>query len=461
MIPILARLLAPEDFGVVAAALTVIALFLMLKDGGVGAALIQQQQLTKKHIEAAFSFSVLLGVVLSVFLFLTAPLVADFYDEEGVTPLVRALSVMFLLRGIAAVPQALARRDMQFRALAIIDVMSYAAGTAIVITCAFLGLGAWALVVGYLVETLITTVWLVAIRPVKYTFVPQVSAIRELLRFGAGHNLSLIAIYFANQGDNMVVGRVLGAAALGFYTRAYDLMRYPSVVFSNIAGSVLFSAFARMQESREQLGRAFRQATFGTTVVLAPLSASLVVLAPEFIAILLGDDWQAATVPFQIMALSMVPRTTFKIGETIARAAGTVYRIAILHVLYGAMVIGGAAFSVQWGILGVAVTTTIAVYVNFVLASWLGLHHCDLDWRGFIGAHLQPLLVTAAVLACVWPVAELARGLELHAIWTLLAASAVGLGAGLAALAVGVRCKHADWIWLVERVRDKRRKPRG
>lgn len=461
-IPILGRVLTPGEFGVVAAALTVITFATFLKDAGVGNALVQRKDLDEGHVEAAFLFSSLFGVCLTGILIALAPLIASLYGERSLTQMVQMLSLMFLLRGAGTVPQALLRREMRFRDLAVIDFASYALGSVVTVVLAVIGYGAWAIVVGYLAESTASSLALFIRRPVRYTRSPDVAKLKVLAGYGTGHLLGEIANYAAYQGDNIAVGAHLGTAALGLYTRAYDLMRYPAVAFSNIAGSVLFSAFSKIQDAPERLAHMYQRSLFAVSVVLLPTSAALVVLAPEFIELLLGPRWGVAVLPFQILAASMLPRTTFKLGVTIARAAGDVFAVAFANTLYGAMVVVGALVCVRWGLAAVAVSTGISVYVNFFLLSYLGLRRTTLTWGGFFGAHTQPILAMLATVALLWPAAHLLRQTGSSGIVVLVGASLAGLsGAGLALL-LGVRRRHRDWCWLyggvLARVRRRARR---
>lgn len=462
VIPILGRLLTPNEFGVVAAALTVIAFATFLKDAGVGNALVQRKELSERHVEAAFAFSIIFGVVLAGGLAFVAPAIAELYGVGELTPMVRALALMFVFRGLATVPMAMARRSMRFRDLALIDLGSYLIGNVITVVLALAGYGAWSIVIGYVVESALGSVCLLARRPVRYRPLPDIRYLRDLAGYGIGHVLGEIANYFAYQGDNIVVGHQLGPRALGLYTRAYDLMRYPAVAFSNIAGSVLFAAFSRIQDERQRLARVYRQALFAVSAVLLPTSAALFVLAPELIQLLLGERWDDAILPFQILAASMLPRTTFKLGVTIARAAGDVFWVALANLAYGAMVIGGAMLTVRWGIVGVSTSTAIAVWINFLVLSYLGLRRTELTWLGFAGAHVQALATAAVTLALLWPTAAVLRASAAPPVFVVVGASAAGLAGAIGWMLYGVRRHHADWTWFYGqlRTRVRRRKSR-
>lgn len=446
--PLLGRLLSPADFGTVAAALTVIAFTQIVRDAGVGLALVQRKKLDPEHIEAAFAFSVVLGVFLAGLLFLSAPLVARFYGNPQVADVVKALAALFVLRGVSSVSLSMCSRQMRFRELALVELVGYVVGSGSSVGLAFYGMGPWSLVVGYLLETGLVAVGALVLAPQQMRLRFHKQHLRELLGFGTGSTAGNVAGYFAYQGDYMVVGRELGATQLGFYTRAYDLMKFPALVLTNIAGAVLFSAFSRIQDDADRLSRAFRRGLFVTAILLMPASAGLIVLAPEFITLLLGPQWSSAVVPFQVMAVSMFARASFKLGSTVARATGDVAGPLIANVVYGVLVIGGAFIGSRWGITGVAATTATAVAINFVVFSHLGIRRTSMTWSQFVHLHLEAtgatLLAAIGLISATW----LLRGASAPPALTLLLGSLAGLVGVLVAARYGVLRGQPDWTWL-------------
>ncbi len=459
---ILGRLLLPEQFGEVAAAMTIIALATILKDLGVGLALVQRPELDREHVEVAFAFSVAVGGVLALALYAGAPLIAEFYGLRGAAvPLVRLLAFLFLLRGIASVPSFLCQRDMRFRALATIDVIGYVVGTAVAISFAAAGHGSWSLAYGYIVNAGIGTVLLLAIRRPPFRLRWHWARLRELLGFGTGMTISRIANYFAAQGDYMVVGRVLGATQLGLYNRAYELVRFPANAFSNVAGGVLFSAFSRLQDDPVRLGRALRRGLFTNAVFLIPASAALIVLAPEIIQVLLGHGWAGAILPFRVMAVCMLFGTSYKLGGLIARGSGDAYRIAVWQVVYAAAVIGGALLGARWGIPGVAATTAAAIFIHFINMMRIGKRRTTLTWREIAAAHIPGLACGALCLALTWPVAALLRHAGLSPFVIVPVAGLAGVPAAVAFAALSLRKGVSDWEWLRDSARQLVRRKRG
>jgi PST family polysaccharide transporter len=444
----LGRILSRTEFGIVAAAMTVIQLGNTLKDLGVGVALIQRKELEPEHIEAAFTFSVALGVVLGGGMVAGAGLFARFYGIEESVAIIRLLGLLFVLRGVSLVPSFLCRRQMRFRALTVVDLIGYIAGSATSIVLALGGAGAWALAWGYVVETTISVALVLYLAPPPRRLRLHLRHLRELLGFGLGQSAANLANYFANNGDYMVVGHFLGPAKLGLYQRAYELMRFPATVFTSVAGTVLFSAFSRVQDDPERLGRAFRRTLFASAIVLLPASAGLIVLAPEIVRILLGTGWSGVEWPFRIMAASMLFRTTYKLGSLVGKSSGDVFALAIWQVVYAACVIGGALVAMQWDILGVAATTAISVFLQFLAMSRLGLKATTLRWRDVFAAHVEALGYAAVVGGIAWATAT---GLRAASLPFPIVAGVTTLAGTLAFLVLarfGMRRNAGDWPWL-------------
>jgi O-antigen/teichoic acid export membrane protein len=461
---VLGRVLAPADFGVVAAAMTVIMAVKMLRDFGVGLALVQRVELEREHVEVAFTVSVVQGVLLTAAIAVLADPIADFFDMQRSTWVIRALSLQFLFRSFGLVPSFQLQRALKFRELAVIDFAGYLVGSVTAIGLAIAGWGVWSLVVGYSVEAALGTVALCVVEPPPWAMRWHPRHLRELLGFGIGKTLATFANYFAMQGDYMVIGRMLDKTQLGLYQRAYELVRFPNNVFTSVAGSVLFSAFAKIQHEPERMGRLLRRSMFASAIVLLPASAGLIVLAPEVIRMLMGGQWSGAVWPFRIMALTMLFRTTYKLGGMVGRSTGEVFTIARWQVIYAALVIGGAAISVRWGILGVACTTSLAITVHFLAMTRIGLRMTNLRARDLLLAHVAPVAFTAAVGGAAWAVATGLRAAHVSYVVVAIAATVAGSAVYVALVATALKRATGDWPWLKETLIElvrKRRKKRG
>jgi O-antigen/teichoic acid export membrane protein len=457
VIVILGRALSSTDFGIVAAAVSVNAVLISVRDVGVGLALVQRKELTREHLKTAFAISTYLGLAISLLLFLCAPVLAELYKVPQHTEVFQVLGLLFVMRGLSTSSRMFCQREMDFRFIAINEVVAFTLGSITSMALAVWGAGPWALIAGYLLEEAISTSWFIAVYPPAFAWRIDRTRLRELMTFGTGQTVAQIAGMIAIYGDNLVVGNVLGPTVLGYYTRAYDLIKFPSAVFAAVVGNVLFPAFSKLQDDRSRLAVHLRRVSFVNALVLLPASALLVVAAPEVIYILMGDGWDPAVLPFQILSVSILMRTGQKLTSVVASAANAINGVAVAYIVYAICVIGGAAFSVQWGITGVAVTTAFAITVSNIECSYLALRVTGLSLRELLGSHLPGLVIAIAVAGVSWPVVIACRNAQLSPALTLLGVTLLTLTLSLGMLAVGLRRARGDFGWLRDEVGRLRR----
>lgn len=406
----LARVLYPTDFGVVSAALVVIGFSGIVSHLGLGPAIVQRPLLERRHTETALTASLLLGILLGGVIWATAPTAAQFFRESRIEETLRALAWVFPLQGLGTVSESLLKRELRFRRLANVDVIAYAVGYgAVGIGLALAGFGVWALVIAHIAQSLLKTAMLMVSEPPPLGFRIERKAFRELMYFGGGFTIARIANYLAVQGDNLVVGRILGPAALGIYGRAYQLMAAPAHGFGLVVDAVLFPAMAKVQSDKSRLAAAYRRGVALIALLVLPASGALLIVAGEVIEVVLGPRWLDVTVPFQILALGMLFRTSYKMSDSLARSTGAVYRRAWRQIVYASLVIGGAWVGSAHGLAGVSWGVLAAVTANFFLMAHLSLQVAEMRWRDFARAHLPSMALTAVVTPVVWMAASALR----------------------------------------------------
>jgi PST family polysaccharide transporter len=462
VVAVLGRALTSADFGVVAAAISVNVVLFGIRDIGIGRALIQRKQLDDGHLTTTFAVSTYLGLGLTVLLCLTAPLLGRFFNIPASVNVIRALAVLFTLRGITSTSRMMCEREMNFHAIAIIDAVSFALGSAASMISAVYGAGPWALVLGYVVEEGLSTAAYLVVRPPRVSLRIDRARLGELMSFGTGQSITQITGVLATYGDNFVVGNTLGADALGFYTRAYDLIKLPSFVFEAVVGKVLFPAFSRIQDDHARLAIVLRRVKFANALVLLPASTGLIVLAPEVIRILVGAGWDSTVLPLRILAVTVLPRTSQKLSAIIAQAAGRTNAIAIAYTVYMLVVIGGAAFSSRWGIPGVAASTALAIIVFYTLSTYIALQVCGLAARKLVHAHLPGLALSGLLAVVTLPVAHALRAAGSSPALVLITVTAVGLIVYFCAVAIWLRARRGgDFGWLAKELDRFRRSRRA
>jgi O-antigen/teichoic acid export membrane protein len=460
---LLTRLLSPADFGVLSAALIVVGFSLTFSQLGLAPALVQRPELEPRHVSTAFFAAAGSGLFFGGLVWFLAPLVAEFFRMPQLAPVVRVLAVLFPLAGVSTVAENLIQRDLRFRMLANSDVLTYGLGYGLVaVVLASLGWGVWALVAGQITQALLRTVVLLRVSPPLLRPRPTWRSFLDLMDYGVGQSVTRVAVFLANQADNLVVGRWLGAVALGLYGRAYQLMSVPTALLGDVLDRVLFPTMARVQHDPPRLASAYLQAVAIVGLVTLPAGVVAAVLAPDLVTLAFGRRWEAIVPPFQVLALGMMFRTNSRIGDSLSRATGRVYRRAWRQALYAGLVFLGAWVGQRWGVTGVAVGVLGALFTNYLLMAHLSLSVGQISWARFARAQLPALGLTIVLAAVTLATTAGARHLGLPPLVSLVASSAaaVGTAALLAwltpALALGehgMRASNTLRAYLLARVR--------
>jgi len=353
---VLARLLPPEDFGIVGVALIVTGFATTLTELGLGPALIQRKEISERHIRVCVTISASLAIVTCLVLYGSAGAIASFFRDARVAPVLQVLSLSFVLSGFGITGRALLTRRLAFRESVLIQMVASILGYGgVAVVMAALGYGYWSLVGGTLAQALLSTV--LTYGAARHSLRPLVdrAAIRDLAGFSAGMSLTSVVNYFARQGDYFVVGRLTSAASLGLYTRAYTLMTLPLTFIGSALSQVLFPSAARIQHDQDRFRRAYLTA-FGLSVAVSlPISLGVSVLAPEVILIIYGQPWAPAIPLLQILALFGMFRMSYNTAAAFVRARGQAYRLLFSQLVYATLVVGGSWWIIpRAGLMGVS-----------------------------------------------------------------------------------------------------------
>ena len=430
VLSVLARLLTPADFGQMSAALVVVGISAIFSQAGIGSAIIQLRTTSPLHLRVGFTVSLTVGLTSAAIAWSFAPALESLFRTDGLSLVIRGISPVFLLRSVSVVAEALIQRQLRFGLLARLFASSYLLGFGLLgIVLATLGFGVWALVGAHIGQALIKTSGLLFFQrhPMSPSF--ERKALQELLSFGAVMTIGKCFNYIATQADNVVVARWLGASALGVYSRAYQLMIMPATLFGSATNKVLFPSMALVQGERERLVVGYRSALSFVSVLTLPTSVLLFMLAPEVVFLLLGSQWTQAVLPFRVLCIGALFRTSYKISDSLAKATGAVRQRAWRQAVYALLIVGGSWIGQHWGIAGVAVAVVVATTTNYLLMAQLSLHLTGLSWTSFLRAQRSGAilgLLSVVVVGCVtflchrWVMPELA---SLAAASTLLAVS--------------------------------------
>jgi O-antigen/teichoic acid export membrane protein len=428
---LLTRLLSPTDFGLVSAALVVINFSLNFSQLGLGPALVQRPALEPRHISTAVLASTGFGLLTAAAIWSAAPLVAQFFHMPQLEPVVRSLALVFPIAGIATAPESLLQRELRFRAIANRDVLAYGLGYGVVgVGLALLGFGVWSLVAAQIAQVVLRTAILLLVSPPLFQARPSWRSFRELIDYGFGQSIARVGVILANQLDNLVVGRWLGAVALGQYSRAYQLMSLPTSLIGDVLDKVLFPTMARVQHDVRRLGAAYLQGTAFLALITLPAGVAAAVLAPDLVPVLFGSRWEALVPPFQVLALGMMFRACYRMSDSLSRATGKVYRRAWRQWLFAGLVFLGAWVGQFRGLTAVAAGVLVAFFINYLSMAQLSLKVTQISWGRFARAQLPALWLGVLVGGVTFATTEVARHLGLSHLVGLIAGSLAAITSG-------------------------------
>jgi O-antigen/teichoic acid export membrane protein len=451
---VLARLLGPEAFGVVGAALIVVHIALVFSSLGISSAIVQRAQLEPRHLHTAFALGLLAGGLVTLLVQLLAPAIAAFFNFQGLTEVLRVMGLVPLLANLGVVAEGLLRRELAFRRLATISVISFAIGYgAVGVSLAVAGAGVWALVAASITEFGSRSLMQLAVQPHPKTGPLDRGAVWHLLVFSGGLTLRRFGHQLSQGLDNIVVGRWLGAEALGLYGRAYQLVSMPPATLGKAMGAVMFPVLSRVQDDKVRLAAAYRRSTAVLALLTIPTATAVIVLAPELITVLLGGDWLGVIVPLQILAPGIFFRMIFQLSDALGVAAGTVYAVAWRQGVSALAVLAGALIGQFWGLPGVAFGVVMAQTVTYLLMTQLCLRLTALGPGALAAAHGRGLALGALTGLGLWLVVAILRGIGAAPALTL--GVAVSLLAAAALLVIRLRLIGPEGLWLLESLADR------
>lgn len=411
----LSRLLSAEDFGLLSVAMVFINLATVFSQFGVGPALVQRSGLDEIHVTTAFWLSVANGLLFFGAIFALTPLIARFFDQPELLPVLKVASLVFVISGLGVVADSLLVRQMNFKGILVVYLSSYIFGYGLVaVVLASRGWGVWALVAATLVQASMRTIGLYLLKPhsVRLRFTSR--AAKDLLGYGAGFTLTSVFNYFATEGDKFVIGKTVSIGGVGIYTRAYAFMK---ILVDQVAAPlerVIFPLMSAYQDDKVKLQYLYLSMSALISFLAYPVGVLLAFNAREIVELVLGSGWEEVVLPFRILMLGLTFRISYKLGDTIAKATGFVYQRSKREMVYAALVISGTWLGSRHGVPGATLAVTLAIFVNYVLSITMGCRIIGLGLRAYLRSQLPGLALGAASALTCWGlrVGSLAVGLR-------------------------------------------------
>lgn len=419
-IAVLARLLAPEAYGLLAMVMVLVSLGEIFRDFGLSPAAVQSPTLTPQQRDNLFWANTAIGSGFLLLGSVVADVVAAFYREPEVAPIMRALSVTFLLNGLAAQYRAGLTRDMRFLPLALVEVLAQALGLVTGVLLAIGGAGYWALVAQQIAQGAAGLLLLVAIARWRPGLPKRGQEMQHFWRFGWNLVGTQLVGFLSTNVDSLVLGRRLGADVLGVYDRAYRLIMVPLAQVRNPSTTVALPVLSRVGNDYERAGLFLvrGQLALGYSVVLALGFACGA--AQPLIELFLGDAWSRSAPVFAILAVAGALQTLAFVGYWVYLSRALTRYLFRYSLVSAAVRVGCIVLGSHWGMIGVALGVAIAPALLWPLSLWWLSRITPLPLRSLFGGGARVILLALTTAVVVRWVTE--------SLSSAAAASAAGAG---------------------------------
>lgn len=400
---VLTRLLAPSDFGLVALAGTFMTFLDMLQGLGVGNALVVvKDDDVEAQAETAFAVSSTVGLLLAVITAAISPLAVALFHQPRLYSVMPALGLTFFFYGLGSTHYALATKRMDFRSRTIAELVDALFRGGVGVTLALAGAGVWALVIGYSAGNIAMDIVLFKLVPWRPRFRPRRRHLRKLLGFGGATTAVGIMAAFLAEFDNLVVGKVLGVTALGYYSIATKLPYLFIISLASVAGDVLFPAFATLEH--DEMGGAFLTALRYTAMVALPLTAIFSVLARPITLAVFGPHWGPAVGAAQVLCLWAVMSPVSMVCGNALKSRGRADIVLYLAIPQAIAIVVGSLLFVRDGIVVISWVQAVIAVVAQAFTILLTMRMFSLRPRGVLVSIAPPLLASAGLALALFGV---------------------------------------------------------
>ena len=418
---VLAILLVPEDFGLVAIATTAIGFLMSMTNFGLVPAVVQAENVDDVKYDAAWTFDMARSFIVALLTIVFAPMVADIFAEPLAVPIIQVLALRPFIESLINIRMAALNRELSFRPLAYLKIVEAISNTVISVSLAKF-VGVWAIVFGSIggaLSMVITSYILAPYRPhISFNW----KAASSLMNFGGWVFLTSLIAMAGSYGVRIAISRQLGAEGLGLYFLAVQLAYLPNEVANEAVGAVAFPLFARLQGNVSQATRVFRALFSGLAVVIFPICALIIALAPTLIHDILGPSWAGTEEVIRVLSLVVMVGTFGEVAVSVFKGFGQPYRITLLEVIQSSITISFVwVLTSRFGLVGPAIAWLIAVLFSQMLSARFLQKILDYPLRGL----QNPLIAILAATGLCFVVAMTASYL-ISGIVGLVAAAALG-----------------------------------
>lgn len=430
---LLARLLEPKVFGLLALASVFFAFMQVFLDQGFAEAIVQRHELDSEHLDTAFWTNLGIGVLLTVLGVAAAGSVANLFNQPQLVPIIRWLSLSFLFGAFSSVQQAILSRRLAFKDLALRSLIAALAGGVVGVSAAFQGFGVWSLVSQQLVNGLVGVVVLWRASDWRPGLNISTKHFKELFTFGISVMGTNMLNFFNRRADDFLIGYFLGPVALGYYAVAYRVLLVVSQLLIGTMNSLSMPIFSRLQKEPERLRQALYKAINLTSLGALPVFFGLSTLAPEIVVLVFGEQWTPSIPVMQVLFMMGLLYSGFYFNGPLIMALGKPSWNFWLNFLQAVGNVIAFAIAVRWGIVAVAAAYVIYGYLMSPAPLWVLRRLLHIELKVYLRQFTVPLLGSLVMVISIYAVKHLLE--NVIGSYALLAVC-IGVGALVYALII-------------------------
>ncbi|MBN1255251.1 MAG: lipopolysaccharide biosynthesis protein [Deltaproteobacteria bacterium] len=399
---ILARLLAPSDFGLFGIALLAMSTLETFSQTGFQTALIQRKEDITHYLDTAWTVSIIRGVILFIIIFLSAPHVSLFFNTPEASIIIQIIGISLILGGFSNIGTLYFQKELEFNKQFVYRLTSSLVEFITVVSAALIFKNVWAFVFGMLAGSLTGLIASYVIHPYRPHFRLDLGKIRELFVFGRWVFWSTILIFLITQGDDVFVGKVLGATMLGFYQMAYRISNMPTTEITQVISQVTFPAYSKMQDDLPRLREAYLRVLQLTAFLSFPIAGFIFIFASDFTRIFLGDKWMLMVSAMQLLACAGLVRSIAASSGFIFYAVGkpkidTTMQIIRFFVLIALIY----PLTMKLEILGTSIAVFVSIFVSCIGFIIMTIRITKCSTKKFSQILIFPFINVAVVLVLV------------------------------------------------------------
>lgn len=402
---VLARLIEPEYFGLISMATIFMTFIEYFSSIGVVPAIIQKKNLTKSYLSAAVYMSIITGVFAFVIIWFTSPYISIFFREERLTNVLRMLSAVVIINGLAPVGIGLLIKEFKFKQLFIIDLSAYFFGYAgVSIVLAILGFKIWGLVIGIIANQLITLLLILFFSRFSFKPVFKLKEVKELLKFGKYFSIIRGFNYLGSIADSVIIGRYMPAMQLGLYNRSSQLTNLPLTNFTETISNVMFPAYSRVQKDLKKIERGFLSSLNHVTIITIPLFAYMAVNSRYIMTGLFGPNWKDAATALTILSVAGIFKSSVVLTSPVTQSTANVYSEAWRQLVFAILLTAGAIYAIRFGIEGVSLAVMLSsIWLYFSMAQ-IAIKILKSTWKKYMLSQTPGLLISIIIIIINIPI---------------------------------------------------------